>query len=111
MTGKEAMSESTHIGVRGFDGRVFAQLPILRTVTLRGISGFCIHRYITSDGEYDEYRVSHIETGAYLSRAATDGEAFVVARRFSKEEIEHKIIRTRRELDRLQEKQNQEQGA
>lgn len=103
------MSEPTHIGLRGFDGRVFAQLLILRTVTLRGIPGFCIHRYLTDDGEYDEYRVSHIETGAYLCRGKTDGEAFVAARKFDKEDIEHKIIRTRRELERLQEKQEQKQ--
>ena len=98
----------THIGLRGFDGRVWDLVPILRTVTLRGISGFCIHKYVTDEGT-DEYRVSHIETGAFLTRADTDGEAFVKARHFSKEEIEHKIIRTRRELERLQEKQ--EQGA
>ena len=105
------MSEPTHIGIRGFDGRVFAQLPILRAVTLRGIPGFCVHRYLTDDGEYDEYRVSHVETGAYLSRGKTDGEAFVAARKFEKEEIEHKIIRTRRELERLNEKQQeQDQG-
>ncbi len=97
--------ESTHIEVRGCDGRVFDALPILRHVTIRGISGFCIHRYFTDDG-IDEYRVSHLETGAYLCRAATDGEVFVIARRFTKEELEHKIIRTRRELDRLKELQD-----
>ena len=84
-------SEATHIEVRGCDGRVFATLLILRTVTLKGIAGFCIHRYITDDGT-DEYRVSHTETGAYLTRASTDGEAFVLARRFSKEEIEHAAL-------------------
>lgn len=104
-------NEPTHIGLRGHDGLVWDTVPILRTVTLRGIPGFCIHRYITDDG-IDEYRVSHIETGAFLCRAATDGEAFVIARRFSKEEVEHKIIRTRREIDRLQElrSQTQEKG-
>lgn len=101
--------EYINIGLRGYDGRVFATVPILRTVTLRGIPGFCIHQYITDDG-INEYRVSHIETGVYLTRAATDGEAFVIARRYSKEEIEHRIIRTRRELERLQELQEQEQG-
>lgn len=96
------MSDLTHISVRGFDGRVFDLLPILRTITLRGIPGFCVHQYLTDDG-IEEYHVSHIETGCYLTRGLTDGEAFVAARNFSKEEIEHKIIRTRRELDRLQE--------
>ena len=102
------MNEPTHIGLRGHDGRVWDMVPILRLITLRGIPGFCIHRYITDEGT-DEYRVSHIETGAYLCRAATDGEAFVAARRYSKEEIEHKIIRTRRELERLQEKQQEQE--
>jgi hypothetical protein len=96
------MSDPTLIDVRGFDGRVFDHLPILRTITLRGIPGFCIHRYVTEDG-IEEYRVSHIETGGYLTRGLTDGEAFTATRKFSKEEIEHKIIRARRELDRLQE--------
>ena len=100
------MKEPTHIEVRGYDGRVFDALPILRIVTLKGVPGFCIHRYITDDG-LDEYRVSHIDTGAFLTRAATDGEAFVIARRFSKEEIEHKIIKTRREFERLLEYQKQ----
>lgn len=95
------MSEPTHIEVRGCDGRVFDALPILRTLTLRGVPGFCIHRYFTDDG-IDEYRVSHIETGAYLCRGATDGEAFVSARRFDKEEIQKKIDATRKELSRLQ---------
>ena len=101
------MSEPTYISLRGFDGRVWDTVPILRTVTLRGIPGFCIYRYPTDDGT-DEYRVGHMETGAYLSRGSTDGEAFTVARKFSKEEIEHKIIHTRRELTRLLEKQKQE---
>jgi hypothetical protein len=100
-------TDPTHINIRGIDGLVFNTLPILRTITLRGIPGFCIHRYVTDDGEYDEYRVSHIETGAYLTRGATDGEAFIAARRFPKEDIEHKIIRTRRELDRLLENHKQ----
>ena len=106
-------NEPTHIGLRGYDGRVFSTVPILRLITLRGVPGFCIHRYITDEG-IDEYRVSHIETGAYLAltRASTDGESFVAARRYSREDLEHKIIRTRRELERLQEKQQeQEQGA
>lgn len=102
--------ESTHINIRGTDGRVFASIPILRLITLRGIPGFCIYRYITDDG-IDEYRVGHIETGSYLAltRAATDGEAFVAARKYNKEELEHKIIRTRRELDRLQEEQQKQE--
>jgi hypothetical protein len=95
------MNEPTHIGIRGGDGRILETLPILRTVTLRGIPGFCIHAY------KDEYRVSHLETGAYLSRATTDGEAFVNARRFDKEDIERKIARTREELSRLNQKQKQ----
>lgn len=100
------ISDPTHIGLRGYDGQVWDIVPILRTITLRGVPGFCIHRYITVDS-LDEYRVSHIETGAYLTRASTDGEAFVLARKFSKEEIEHKIIKTRRELERLLEHQKQ----
>ncbi len=95
--------EPTHIDIRGKDGRVIQSLPILRTVTLRGIPGFCIHAY----GE-GEYRVSHLETGGYLCRGATDGEAFVNARRFSKNEIEEKIINTRREQARLKALQRQE---
>lgn len=96
------MSEPTHIDIRGKDGRVIESLPILRTVTLRGIPGFCIHAYM------DEYRVSHLETGSYLCRGATDGAAFVTARRYSKEEIEEKIVNTRRELSRLKALQKQE---
>lgn len=87
--------EPTHIGIRGSDGRVIETLPILRNIILRGVRGFCIHAYM------DEYRVSHIETGAYLSRGATDGEAFVAARRFDKDELEEKIRKTRNELTRL----------
>ncbi len=94
--------EPTHIDIRGKDGRVIQSLPILRTVTLRGIPGFCIHAYM------DEYRVSHLETGGYLCRGGTDGEAFVNARRFSKNEIEEKITNTRREQARLKALQRQE---
>ena len=93
--------EPTHINIRGKDGRVIESLPILRTVTLRGIPGFCIHAYM------GEYRVSHIETGGYLCRGGTDGEAFVIARRFNKEEIEEKIANTRREQSRLRDLQKQ----
>ena len=89
------MNEPTHIGIRGGDGRVFCNLPILRNITLRGISGFCIHQY------EDEFRVSHVETGSYLTRAGTDGEAFTQARRFDRVELESKITATRRELKNL----------
>lgn len=91
--------DPTEIHVRGYNGKVIATFPILRCVTLRGVKGFCIHRY--TDEKYDDYRVSHIETGAVLTYGDTDGEAFVRARRVNKEELEHKIIRTRREIDRL----------
>jgi len=101
--------EPTHIEIRGHDGRVFASIPILRTITLRGVSGFCIHRYITTDGD-DEYRVSHIETGAFLCAGQTDGEVFVAARRYDKESIERKVIKTRRELERLAELQERSQN-
>ena len=93
--------EPTHIDIRGKDGRVIQSLPILRTVTLRGIPGFCIHAY------GDEYRVSHLETGGYLCRGATDGEAFVAARRFNKDEIEEKIANTRKEQAQLRALQKQ----
>ena len=92
--------DPTHINIRGKDGRVIESLPILRTVTLRGIPGFCIHAYM------GEYRVSHIETGGYLCRGGTDGEAFVTARtRFTKEEIVEKIANTLREQSRLKDLQ------
>lgn len=96
------MKDTETIGLRGFDGRIWCQLPILRRITLRGVEGFCIHQY------EDEYRVSHIETGAYLCRGATDGEVFVAARTFDKAELENKISRTIRELDHL--KHLQERG-
>ena len=88
-------NEPTHIDLRGVNGLVIATVPILRTLTLRGITGFCIHEY---EGEF---RVSHIETGAYLSRGSTDGEAFVIARRSSREELEIKIRTVSREIERL----------
>lgn len=94
-------NEPIHIDIRGKDGRVIESLPILRTVTLRGIPGFCIHAYM------GEYRVSHLETGGYLCRGVTDGEAFVIARRYNKEEIENKIAKTRTELSRLKALQTQ----
>lgn len=96
------------IGLRGHDGRVWATIPILRRITLRGVDGFCIHRYQDSNNNIDEYRVSHIDTGAYLTRGATDGEVFVAARRFDRGELETKISRTVKELDNL--KRLQERG-
>lgn len=96
------MSDETHINLTGPDGRTCDIVPILRHVTLRGLPGFCIHEY------KGEYRVSHIETGAYLSRGGTDGEAFVYARRFDKEDLERKIDSTRQELIRLRSMQKQE---
>ena len=94
-------TDPTHINIRGKDGRVIESLPILRTVTIKGVPGFCIHAYM------GEYRVSHLETGGYLCRGITDGEAFVIARRFSKEEIEEKVSGTRREQARLRALQKQ----
>lgn len=92
-------NDATHINLTGKDGRTCDTVPILRHITLVGIPGFCIHQ------AYGEYRVSHIETGAFLSRGADDGEAFVAARRYKKQEIENKIESTRRELARLRELQ------
>jgi hypothetical protein len=91
------MSESTHIGIRGHNGLIIEHLPILRTVTLRGIPGFCIHEYM------GEYRVSHIEIGGYLARRATDREAFAAARRYSKEEIENRVEGCKLKLARMEE--------
>lgn len=97
------MNDPTQIGIRGRDGRVFRTVPILRAITLKGVTGFCIHEYV--DRDTLEYRVSHIETGAYLCGGMTDGEAFVHARRYDRVEIETKVNATRRELARLVELQ------
>lgn len=96
------------IGLRGCDGRVWVEVPILRRVTLRGIDGFCIHRYQDEEKGIDEYRVSHIETGAYLTKGIHDGEAFVFARRYNKEDLERMIHKTILEIESL--KRLQERG-
>lgn len=96
------MKEGDTFNLTGHDGRTCYVATILRVVTLRGIPGFAIHEYES------EFRISHIETGAYLPKARgdTDGEAFVLARKYDKEDLEEMIAATVRELERLRRHQS-----
>ena len=96
------MQDPLTIGLRGVNGRIFTTVPILRPITLRGIPGFCIHKYMNEDHSI-EYRVSFVETGAYLCAGATDGEAFVQARKFDKAELERLVAKTRYTIKQLEE--------
>jgi len=71
--------EGDKFWIMGMDWLPLAEVTIIRTVILAGVSGFAIHEY------YGEYRVSHIETGALVSTGMDDGEAFVRARSYVKE--------------------------
>jgi len=64
--------------IMGMDWLPLAEVTIIRTVVLAGVSGFAIHEY------YGEYRISHIETGALVSTGIDDGEVFVRARAYVK---------------------------
>jgi hypothetical protein len=90
------VKEGDTFNLYGLDGRVCHVATVIRLVTLRGISGFAIHEY---EGEF---RVSHIETGAFLARGESDGAAFVHARKRDKDWIVNSIEKTKRELARLQ---------